>query len=203
MNGRLWLAFTIVETALCLIPGQAVLFIISSALRRGVPHALAGAVGVCAGNTLYFVLSALGIVALLEKSYTTFITVTYCGAAYLAFLGLRSLFAPAHAIAAQPGSRAGGFVAGFVTQVSNPKALVFFVALLPQFIDPHAALWSQVAILALTSVVIEFATLGGYAYAIGAASRTIRSDRLSAIVSRAGGVILIGIALKVAVDHIR
>ena len=164
-------AFVLLELTLCLIPGPAVLLTLSYALRRGTRGGLAAASGILAGNTLYFVLSGLGVVALLLASYRVFTILKWAGALYLAFLGLRALFArhgvtpDETALGRGEGGRAFG--SGFVTQVSNPKALVFFVAILPQFIDPHGAIWLQLLILTVASLVVELSVLTGYTLAAG------------------------------------
>jgi homoserine/homoserine lactone efflux protein len=96
-----------------------------------------------AGNTLYFALSGAGIVALLFASYRIFTLLKWAGAAYLAVLGLRALFARRQmapdSSPGRVGERSRAFVSGFATQVANPKAIVFFIAVLPQFIDPRVA----------------------------------------------------------------
>lgn len=114
MTLQVWVAFVVLETVLCLTPGPAVLYVVSTSLARGARAGLGGALGIVACNTFYFLLSAL--------------------------------------------------VRGFVVQASNPKALAFFVALLPQFIDAHASVPEQVAILAVTSVVIEYVVQAGYVW---------------------------------------
>src|ERR1700689_1148040 len=135
-----WLLFCLTETALCLIPGPAVLLVLSTALRRGFPSATRATAGILAGNTMYFALSATGIAAVIVASHTLFSALKWAGAAYLAWLGLRMLLAPAPGGDAptQPVAGRGDrvFIRAFVVQAANPKALVFFIALLPQFINP-------------------------------------------------------------------
>jgi len=195
-------AFALLELTLCLIPGPAVLLTVSCALRRGARAGFAAAGGILAGNTLYFVLSGLGIVALLLASYQVFTIVKWAGAGYLAFLGLRALLARERIApdltAAREGQHARSFTSGFVTQVSNPKAIVFFVAILPQFIDPHGWLPLQLAILTLTSILIELAVLSGYTLAADRLRRSHFAERASLWIERAGGLVLIGIAARIA-----
>src|ERR1700688_2670567 len=99
-------AFVLLELTLCLIPGPAVLLTLSYALRRGTRGGLAAASGILAGNSLYFVLSGLRDVALLLASAQVFTILKWAGALYLAFLGLRAVFAqhgvPPDARALQP-----------------------------------------------------------------------------------------------------
>jgi len=199
-------AFVLLELTLCLIPGPAVLLTLSYALRRGTRGGLAAASGILAGNTLYFVLSGLGVVALLLASYRVFTILKWAGALYLVFLGLRALFArhgvtpDQTALGRGEGGRAFG--SGFVTQVSNPKALIYFVAILPQFIDPHGVIWLQVAILTVASFVIESSVLTGYTLAADRLRRSPAAERASLWIERFGGAILIGIAARIAREPI-
>ena len=193
-------AFALLEFVLCLTPGPAVLLVVSNALRRGARGGLSAAAGIIAGNLTYFVLSAAGIVALLFASYEVFNVVKWCGAAYLAFLGIRSLFARhAPALDAEPQVRTGrALSAGFVTQIANPKAIVFFAAIVPQFLNPRAALWPQLGLLALVSQAIEFVVLLSYALAAGRLRRSAVAGRASLWIERFGGAVLIWIASWIA-----
>jgi len=197
----LLLAFIALELTLCLIPGPAVLLTVSYALRRGVRSGLAAATGVVAGNTLYFVLSGLGVAALVLTSFEVFTILKWGGALYLAFLGLRALFARKGIVPEEGPARAGergrAFVSGFVTQVANPKAIVFFVAILPQFIDPRISLGPQLAILTLASMCVELSVLTGYSLLAERLRRSPAAERASLWIERAGGAILIGMASRI------
>jgi homoserine/homoserine lactone efflux protein len=151
------------ELVLCLTPGPAVLLVISQAMRRGFRASLRGALGILAGNSLYFALSAVGLGALLIASSRVFEVLRWLGAAYLVLMGLRMLFARKEAEA--PQTEARSFVQGLVTQLANPKAIVFFTALLPQFVDPKAGrLPLQFLLLGAISVVIELPVLAAYGF---------------------------------------
>ena len=196
-------AFVALELTLCLIPGPAVLLTISTTLRRGLRTGLLAAVGILAGNTTYFVLSGLGVVALLLASYQAFTVVKWAGAAYLAYLGLRSLFAREHPLAsASPesgdGAHGRALVAGFVTQIANPKAIVFFVSILPQFVDPRGSIPLQLAILTLAGIVVEFSVLSSYATVAERLRRSDLAGRASLWIERAGGAVLLWIASRIA-----
>jgi homoserine/homoserine lactone efflux protein len=195
MNWTTWWLFAATETVLCLTPGPAVLFVLSSALRSGTRRGLASNAGILAANMVYFGLSATGVGALLMTSFDLFSTVKWIGAAYLIFLGVRTLFGKRKALAAdasieKPPLRMFGD--GFILQASNPKSILFFTALLPQFIDPRLAIVPQVVILAMTSLTIEFFVLLGYGAAAGRASELARQPKYAAWTDRVSGVLLIG-----------
>jgi len=186
-----WWIFVCTETVLCLMPGPAVMFILSSALKAGARKSIASNLGILSANTVYFALSATGIGALLMSS-KLFLAVKWIGAAYLVILGLRLLFdhneaqkAPAEALNDHKSHHL--FFNGFTLQMSNPKAILFFSALLPQFLNPHAAIVPQIVILGATSVVIEFSILLGYG--IAGSSLTARYARWT---NRVAGGLLIG-----------
>ena len=195
MNWSTWWLFAASEIVLCLTPGPAVLFVLSSALRAGARKSVASNLGILAANTVYFMISATGVGALLLASSRLFLVIKWIGAAYLIYIGLRAIFGKSEIVDAHAGKETRAsrlFGGGFVTQASNPKAIVFFSALLPQFIDPHGAIGMQVAILAATSVVIEFCILLMYGLAAGRATRWTSQPRYAAWTNRIAGTLLIG-----------
>lgn len=204
MTFETWLSFTLLETVLCLTPGPAVLLVLSQGLGEGGLRSLFASAGVLAANTAYFALSALGLGAVLLASADAFLVVKWAGAAYLVWLGLGALFGRAGAIriepgrpTATPGSRI--FARGFVLQAANPKAILFFCALLPQFVDPAAGgLAVQFFILGVTSVVIEFVVLAVYGAAAGRARDFIRHPPAALWANRIAGLMLIGAGVGLA-----
>lgn len=186
-----WLAFVLLETFLCLTPGPAVMYVVGTALGRGRAGGFAATAGIVAGNTAYFILSATSLGAILMASYELFTVVRWAGAAYLVILGVRMLFAASDKTPAAVANPRASFAGGAVTQLSNPKALVFFSALLPQFIDPHRSLVAQIAILGVSSQAIEAAVMTAYILLAGAARAKISFERFA-------GVVMIGAAVKLA-----
>jgi homoserine/homoserine lactone efflux protein len=187
-----WLAFLLTETVLCLTPGPAVLFVISTSLQRGFATGLRGAGGILAANVLYFALSGLGVGAILVASREIFFAVKWAGALYLIWLGLKMLLVSATPRGDAPETATRqALLRGFIVQGANPKTLVFFTALLPQFLDANAALPAQLFILGATSIVVELAVLTAYA---GAATQAehVAGRQLAAPLQRIGGALLIG-----------
>lgn len=198
MSWETWIAFCLLETALCVSPGPAVVFVVSVALGRGARSGFAGAFGILLGNAFYFVLSALGVAAIILASNTLFTALKWAGAAYLVWLGIAMVrAAPAPAAAVQPSTLAGPLFKGFAVQAANPKALAFFVALLPQFINPEAPVGLQVLIMGVSSFVIELIVLGCYIWLALRAQR-YAGGRVGVLASRAAGALLIAAGARLA-----
>jgi len=200
MTLETWLLFCMTETVLCLIPGPAVLYVVSVALGRGVRPGIGASLGILAGNAWYFALSATGVAAVIVASSGLFHALKLAGAAYLVWLGARMLLARHGApVAAKVTASTARktFLRGFLVQTANPKALVFFVALLPQFIDPRSSVGWQILVLGVSSVLIEFLVLGLYAVA-AARAQQLAGARLAGPLERIGGGFLIAAGARLA-----
>lgn len=213
MSPEIWLLFVATETALCLTPGLAVLTVVSHGINRGTGAGLWAATGVLLANALYFAISATGLFALLIAWHEVFVLIKWLGAAYLIWTGIQSWRAhstgsPESTLTAAPAAPADraelrhpsrpsspeGWQAGrrgFAVQATNPKTLLFFGALLPQFIDPTGAVGLQFAILGATSIAIEFCVLAMYSALANRASRVARQPKFAKWLDRASGTLLI------------
>ena len=198
MTLQAWLLFCATETVLCFTPGPAVLLVVSLSLTRGVRAGLGASLGILATNAFYFCLSATGIGAVILASWDLFFLLKWLGAAYLVCLGLRMLFGQATVTGAPPPRSLAPFAHGLMTQGANPKALVFFTALLPQFIDPAAGVPAQVAILGVSSIVIELGVLALYVAVCQRARGVVHRPTFATSLNRAGGVLLIGAGARLA-----
>ena len=150
-----------------------------------------------ASNCIYFALSATGIGALLASSYRFFLVAKWTGAAYLVYLGARAILGhhsvvPEAHVAIPIRGAWRLFADGLFLQLSNPKAIVFFSAILPQFIDPRHAILPQIVILGLTSTVCEFMVLCGYGIAASRASLLAANHGMQCWTNRLAGALLIG-----------
>ena len=203
MSLRLLLVFAITEFLLCLTPGPAVLLVVSQGVRSGFKSSQRGTAGILAGNAIYFVLSALGLGALLMSSAVLFQIIKWVGVAYLIFIGLKMLLAKksladSDQLAAAPKRSVRLFSEGLVTQLSNPKAIVFFSALLPQFVSPDRGVLEQFTVLGIVSLATEFFVLVSYGWAAERGSRLVLKGRFSLLTDRIAGGFLIGAGLGLA-----
>jgi threonine/homoserine/homoserine lactone efflux protein len=192
------LLYTATELLLCLTPGPAVLLVVSQGMRRGFRSSTRGAFGILTGNTFYFVLSAAGLGALLIASKQVFDVLRIAGAAYLMLMGLKMVLKPRpvrEAVVEAPGGT-GSFLQGVLTQLANPKAIVFFTALLPQFIDPARPVAMQLLILGVISIIVELPVLLMYGYA--ADRGRARYGKHAPLFERMAGACLIAAGAKLA-----
>jgi threonine/homoserine/homoserine lactone efflux protein len=142
---------------------------------------------------------------LLLASYDLFSAIRWIGAGYLVWLGVQALIGKSAPLSvtsvASPASGWRTFGDGFVLQVANPKALVFFTALLPPFIDPHGSVVTQVAILGVTSAVLEFGVLLGYGALAGRLTGVATRPRFQAVANRTAGAMLVTAGVSVALQR--
>ena len=191
---------------LIVIPGPSVLFVVGRALAYGRRTALATVCGNAAGNYVVAACVAFGIGTLVERSVTVFTVVKLAGALYLVWLGIQAIRrrkALASAFAGGTEARGDRRAAreGFLVGVTNPKALILFGAVLPQFVD-RAAGHVPVQMLLLSLVSIAIGLVSDSSWGVAASfvrSWFARSDRRFELVGGAGGLAMIGVGLTVAV----
>ncbi|WP_232836011.1 LysE family translocator [Actinocorallia populi] len=190
---------------LIVVPGPSVLFVIGRALAHGRRAALTTVLGNTLGAYALVVAVALGVGSIVERSVLVFTVLKFAGAAYLVYLGVKawrgrgSLHASvADGTAAQGGLRT--FWEGFVVGVSNPKTIVFFAAVLPQFVDrAQGHVVVQMLVLGLVFNAIAIASDGVWGFAAATARNWFtRSPRRLSLVGGIGGVTMIGLGVTVA-----
>jgi threonine/homoserine/homoserine lactone efflux protein len=194
MSLELWLAFVAASAVLLVIPGPTILTVISYSMAHGRRANAPLVAAVALGDSTALVVSLLGLGALLETSAFWFTAVKWVGGLYLLFLGLKLLRAGASsaqlAAVAAHGSRWRLFANTYLVTALNPKGIVFFVAFLPQFLDPRASATRQLWILALTFVVLATINATLYAVFAGTARRLLSSPRAQRRFNFAGGSLL-------------
>ena len=197
----LWLAFLAASTALLLIPGPTVLLVLSYALSKGRPVAVASAAGVAVGDLVAMSASLAGLGALVLASAKLFTALKWIGAAYLIWLGVKLVrSAPTDGLTlprAEVGS-AHVFTHTAAVTALNPKSIAFFIAFVPQFIRADAPLLPQFAI--LISTFVTLAALNALAYALLAdrLRQVIGRPQVITWLTRGGGVALISMGVLTA-----
>lgn len=183
--------FAAMEFVFSITPGPAVLLVSAYGFKAGVRASFAASLGIQTGNTIYLLLSAAGLGAILATSETAFTIVKYAGAAYLVFLGLRTIWkagAPRESVRVRTIDHP--YVQAVLTQLGNPKAVLVFGALLPQFLDTHRPIWPQYLIMWAIIAAGETLILGGYGWLAARGSRFV-STRLAVWRERLSGAVLI------------
>ncbi|HET7835963.1 MAG TPA: LysE family translocator [Variovorax sp.] len=194
MSLQLWLAFVAASAVLLIIPGPTILTVISYSVAHGKRANVPLVAAVALGDSTALVVSLLGLGALLATSAFWFTAIKWVGGLYLLYLGIKLLRAgisPAVLAApAAPGSRWKLFANTYLVTALNPKGIVFFVAFLPQFIDPRASVTHQLWVLALTFVSMAALNATLYAVFAGSARRLLASPRAQRRFNLAGGSLL-------------
>lgn len=196
-----WL-YVLAEVALSLSPGPAVMLVIACGLTYGARKSIHATLGILSANAIYFAISATALGAVLVTSKAFFLAVKWLGAAYLVYIGLSALFGRPSPITVTRDERSGGapraiYLSGLTLQLANPKTLVFFASILPQFVDPKLAIGPQMAWLAAGSIVPEFVILAGYGYLASRAARLTSDPRFARYTEQAAGVLVLGAAALV------
>jgi threonine/homoserine/homoserine lactone efflux protein len=205
MSGADVAAYAIASFVIIVIPGPSVLFVIGRALSLGRGPALASVVGNALGVYAVAAFVALGLGSVVQRSETAFLAIKLCGAAYLIWLGIQAIrhrqeLAAALRATEAPVSRWRAGRQGFVVGVANPKALIMFGAVLPQFVDRHAGHVSeQMMVMALVSFAIALISDSLWALAASRVRAWFTGDpRRLAGVGGVGGLAMIGVGVSVA-----
>ncbi len=208
LDPTLTAAYVLLATALAVAPGPDVLFVVANGMQHKIKGAIASALGIGAGSLLHALAAALGISAIVAASPTAFEILRYAGAAYLAYLGVQALKSwwtysndldPDQAIVEMSGWNV--FRRGLVTNILNPKVIVFYLALLPQFINVdlgHVGL--QIFLLGCIHNVIGMTFLICVGLAAGKASKWLSRTRVGKWMDMIAGVFFIGLAIRLLVS---
>jgi threonine/homoserine/homoserine lactone efflux protein len=188
---------------LLLIPGPAVLYVVTRSIEMGRAGGLASVAGITTATVAHVALATAGLSSLLLASRVAFDVVRYVGAAYLLLLGLRRLLGyglEADGEEPAPRTRRLAYTQGVVVNLTNPKTIVFVFAFLPQFVDPHARHgWLQVLVLGLSFACLGCLSDSAYALAAGTVADRLRgSERLAHVQRWLGGGVLMGLGILAA-----
>jgi threonine/homoserine/homoserine lactone efflux protein len=193
--------FCAASLALAVVPGPAVLYIVAQSVHGGRRAGVVSALGIASGGLVHVLAAVIGLSAIVAASAEAFTAVKLLGAAYLVYLGIRTLMSRDDRIggrAAEP-TLARTYRQGIVVNVLNPKTALFFLAFLPQFVDPDGSTRAQLAVLGAIFVVIAFTSDLVWALVAGTAGTLLRRSRTFLRVQRyVSGTIFVGLGALAA-----
>jgi threonine/homoserine/homoserine lactone efflux protein len=206
-SGEMLLTFLITTTLFAYIPGPAMLYAAAQTMARGRWSGLMATLGIHLGCYVHVIAAAAGLSILFHAVPMLYMTVKLAGAAYLVWLGITLFRSKARGDgtlpAMQPKSGWRAFFESVTVEVLNPKTAIFFVAFLPQFIDASAALpvWAQFLVLGtIVNLIFSSADLVCVGLAGAVVARLQRSNRVQRLMQRAGGAVLVGLGVHLALQ---
>lgn len=205
MSIEIWLAFVVATVVFCIIPGPTVILVIGQAVTYGKKSVLPLVAGVLAGDLVAMTLSILGLGAILAASASLFMLLKWFGVFYLLYLGIKTWRQIPETLAdtdftTDKKVRQGWamFRSAFLVTALNPKDIIFFVAFLPQFINPHADVLPQWLILMATLLCLVAMNISFYTCFAGAVRHRVQSYRARKRLNKIGGGALISAGLITA-----
>ncbi|MCH6548811.1 MAG: LysE family translocator [Proteobacteria bacterium] len=205
MSTELWLAYVTTVLILMSTPGPSHLLMLSNSLGNGFNRSLATAGGDLSANIVQMTVASLGLVSLIHSSQEFFDVFKWAGVSYLIFMGVmkfRKRFDPSVAVLSRIRTLRSLYWQGFMTSAANPKAVVFFAALFPQFVNPALQTGKQLVIMGVTYLVIDacFLTIyGGFAGWIESRFRHQVGHHMNQI----SGALLVGAAILLGLKEIK
>ncbi|EMB7845968.1 homoserine/homoserine lactone efflux protein [Vibrio vulnificus] len=195
MDTHVWLAYVVTAIVFSLAPGSGTVNSISNGLSYGTRKSLASIVGLQIGLSVHIILVGAGIGALVAQSATAFTVIKWVGAVYLVWLGIQK-WRDTSSLATAAQQKAISGVAlmrkAVLINLTNPKSIVFLVALFPQFIDPSQDQVTQLAVLGMTTVVIDAFVMLGYTSLAARLGRFVRSERVMVKINKLFGSMFMG-----------
>ena len=206
-NATTFALFVVAALVMLIVPGPSVLYIVARSVEGGRIAGLISVLGVQTGALVHIAFAAVGLSAILASSAVAFSVVKWLGAAYLVWLGLRRIFGgdEEEDVTVEPERLSRVYWQGVVVNVLNPKTALFFLALLPQFVDPaRGAAWTQILLLGATFIVLALCSDGLYALLSGTAGGWLKRRMREASFRRGqrlvSGGILIALGALAAVS---
>lgn len=203
MDINMWLAFLVAAVVIAVTPGPGAVLSIATGLRHGYGQALRAIIGLESALLVQLLVVALGLGALLAASSTAFLALKIIGVGYLVYLGVSKWRAPVENIndeGALPGRRGGLFLQGLLVNLTNPKALIFMVALVPQFVNPSLPQVPQFLIIGVTMVTVDLLVMSGYALLAGRCRAWLHNPRMLRAQNRIFGGMFVSAGALLAVS---
>ena len=207
MQFSLWLALAGAGALISFTPGAGAINTMSNSLNAGFRRSIWGILGQQAALVIHIVIVALGVGVLVASSPVAFNVIRYAGAAYLVYLGIRQFLSKPdleeqQAVAVRNEPAWSIFRRGLWVNLLNPKAIVFFLAFMPQFIRPEHPLLAQYAVLTTTIVVIDILVMWFFfAAAARSFQRFTHTERGQLVLGKVFGVLFIAVGILLAVMH--
>lgn len=196
------IAFTLIAAVLAVTPGADTMLVMKNSIRSGRSAGWATTFGILGGKVVHAVISALGISAIVAQSVTLFQIIKGLGALYLVWLGIQTLRSAGEKRAVENGDKAdrGALLEGLLKNILNPKVAIFYVAFLPQFISPDDPVLAKSLLLACIHNLLSLLWLGSLVLVISRGKRWIEKQEVQKWLSRASGVILIALGVRLALE---
>ena len=199
--------FSLAALALIVVPGPAVIYVVSRGVDQGRRAALVSALGIEAGGLVHVAAAALGLSALIVSSATAFTVLKYAGAAYLIVLGLRELRGRVprdRSDEAEPARLRRLFWQGVLVNALNPKAALFFLAFLPQFVDPaRGPVVGQVLVLGAVFIAVAFVSDGAWGLAAGTFGPRLKESVRRRVQRWGSGSVFVALGIGTALSTTR
>ena len=194
MDIEMWITFVAASTVLLIIPGPTILTVISYSMSHGYKAKIPLILAVALGDSTALALSLLGLGALLTESAFWFQTVKWVGGLYLIYLGIKLFLSgvkpPTISRNEERVSSWNLFANTYLVTALNPKGIIFFVALLPQFLNTNAEVTAQLWLLAITFVTLASLNAALYAVFAGKAQQALSSPKTNKVFNICGGTLL-------------
>lgn len=203
-SGHLLVAYAITDLIACLIPGPAVMAVMSIALTGSIRGMIGAIAGINASNIVWYTMVGAGLIALAQTWPGLFVTLRWAGIVYLVYLGIQTW--RSHIELSVTGARVPigawrGFASAVAVQLSNPKALVFFTVFLPPFISLNKPVAPQIITLAAIGISLEVLVLGSYGFLAYRLGKLAISNRAEKWIAHISGAILVAIAVAMALSR--
>ncbi|BAU77172.1 homoserine/homoserine lactone efflux protein [Metapseudomonas furukawaii] len=198
-----WLAFLVACWVISLSPGAGAIASMSSGLQYGFWRGYWNALGLQLGLALQIAIVAAGVGAILAASALAFSLIKWFGVGYLVYLAVKQWRALPSDLATDDATRPIGrplslVLRGFLVNFSNPKAIVFMLAVLPQFIDPHAPLVKQYLVMGVTMITVDLIVMAGYTGLAARVLRLLRTPGQQRLMNRSFAALFVGAAALLA-----
>jgi threonine/homoserine/homoserine lactone efflux protein len=196
------LLFVGASLALIVIPGPAVIYLVTRSLDQGRQAGMVSVLGVETGTFAYALAAAAGLTGLIAASETGFAIVKYAGAAYLVYLGVTALLGRGRSHKPTASGRSHLYTTGLLVQLLNPKVAIFFLAFLPQFVDPSRGPDTlQILVFGTVFTLLAMLSDGAYVLLAGTVGHRLRADpRARRRLSRVSGGVYIGLGIAAALS---